>query len=91
MNRDIDNKIRYPSVVKCEMCYTIYNIILLTCTMKSIHIQSSLTSRCGGSVVSTRMLWSSHYLHDYSDFYSDFGINSLHTFVWITIIDLDLP
>ena len=36
---------------------------------------------CGGSVVSTRMLLSSHYLHDYSDFYSDFGINSLHTFV----------
>ena len=36
---------------------------------------------CGGSVVSTRMLLSSHYLHDYSDFYSDFGINSFHTFV----------
>ena len=36
---------------------------------------------CGGSVVSTRMLLSSHYLHDYSDFYSDFGINNLHTFV----------
>ena len=27
-------------------------------------------------MVSTRMLLSSHYLHDYSDFYSDFGINS---------------
>ena len=39
------------------------------------------TIRCGGSVVSTRMLLSSHYLHDYSDFYSDFGINNLHTFV----------
>ena len=38
-------------------------------------------SWCGGSVVSTRMLLSSHYLHDYSDFYSDYGINSLHTFV----------
>ena len=36
---------------------------------------------CGGSVVSTRMLLSSHYLHDYSDFYSDFGINNLHAFV----------
>ena len=30
-----------------------------------------LKIRCGGSVVSTRMLWSSHYLHDFSDFYSD--------------------
>ena len=44
--------------------------------------------RCGGSVVSTRMLLSSHYLHDYNDFYSDFGINSLHTFVW-TFLDND--
>ena len=43
-------------------------------------------------MVSTRMLLSFHYLHDYSDFYSDLGINSLHTFIepfWIKIIDLD--
>ena len=39
-------------------------------------------------MVSTRMLLSSHYLHDYSDFYSDFGINSLHTFV-LTFLDND--
>ena len=44
----------------------------------STHIHNM---KCGGSVVSTRMLLSSHYLHDYSDFYSDFGINNLHTFV----------
>ena len=39
-------------------------------------------------MVSTGMLLSSHYLHDYSDFYSDFGINSLHTFV-LTFLDND--
>ena len=44
--------------------------------------------RCGASMVSTRMLLSSHYLHDYSNFYSDLGINSLHTFVW-TFLDND--
>ena len=30
--------------------------------------------------MSTRMLLSSHHLHDYSDFYMDLMINSLHTF-----------
>ena len=29
--------------------------------------------------MSTRMLLSSHHLHDYSDFYLDLMINSLHT------------
>ena len=31
--------------------------------------------------MSTRMLLSFHYLHDYNDFYLDLMFNSLHTFV----------
>ena len=38
--------------------------------------------------MSTRMLLSSHYLHDYSDFYLDLMINSLHTFIYQILLIL---
>ena len=43
--------------------------------------------------MSTRMLLSSHYLHDYSDFYLDLMINSLHILYkpfWIILIEVDI-
>ena len=43
--------------------------------------------------MSTRMLLSSHYLHDYSDFYLDLMINSLQTLYkpfWIILIEVDI-
>ena len=50
-------------------------VLSCRCCVSVVHPVANL------SAVSTCMLLSSHYLHDYSNFYSDLGINSLHTFV----------